>query len=53
MSCANDVVDGVVSVNRPTSVPEPATVLLMLAAFGFMAKSRKTNTTAKVKNFSA
>ena len=53
MSCANDVVDGVVSVNRPTSVPEPATVLLMLAAFGFMAKSRKTNTAAKVKNFSA
>lgn len=52
MSCANDIVDGVVSVNRPTtSVPEPATLLLMLIALGFMAKSRKT--TAKAKNFSA
>jgi hypothetical protein len=40
MSCANDVVDGVVSVNRPTSVPEPATLLLMLLALGFMANSR-------------
>ncbi|PKI16498.1 PEP-CTERM sorting domain-containing protein [Colwellia sp. 12G3] len=49
MSCANDVVDGVVSVNRPTSVPEPATVLLMLLALGFMAKSRSK----KANDFSA
>jgi hypothetical protein len=41
MSCANDVVDGLVSVNRPsTSVPEPASLLLMLLALAFMAKSR-------------
>jgi hypothetical protein len=39
MSCANDVVDGVVNVDRPTSVPEPGTLLLMLLALGFMAKS--------------
>jgi len=49
MSCANDVVDGVVSVNRPTSVPEPATLILMLIALGIMAKSRKT----KADKFSA
>ena len=49
MSCANDVVAGVVSVNRPTSVPEPTTLLLMLIALGFMAKSRKT----KANDFSA
>ncbi|PKG85069.1 hypothetical protein CXF85_05535 [Colwellia sp. 75C3] len=49
MSCANDVVDGVVSVNRPTSVPEPATLLLMLLALGFMAKSRSK----KANDFSA
>lgn len=43
MSCANDVVEGVVSVNRPgsNSIPEPATMLLMLLALGFMANSRK------------
>lgn len=49
MSCANDVVDGVVSVNRPTSVPEPATLLLMLLALGFMANSRSK----KSNDFSA
>ena len=49
MSCANDVVDGVVSVNRPTSVPEPATLLLMLLALAFMAKSRSK----KSNDFSA
>jgi hypothetical protein len=49
MSCANDVVDGVVSVNRSTSVPEPATVILMLIALGLMAKSRQT----KMNKFSA
>ncbi len=49
MSCANDVVDGVVSVNRPTSVSEPATIILMLFALGLMAKSRKT----KANKFSA
>ena len=42
MSCANDVVSGVVSVNRPaTSVPEPATFLLMLLALAFMVKTRR------------
>jgi len=40
MSCANDVVSGVVKVNRATSVPEPATWLLMLLAFGFIVRSR-------------
>lgn len=40
MSCANDVVSGVVKVNRATSVPEPATWLLILLAFGFMVRSR-------------
>ncbi|TWX66331.1 PEP-CTERM sorting domain-containing protein [Colwellia demingiae] len=49
MSCANDVVDGVVNVDRPTSVPEPTTLLLMLLALGFMAKSRNK----KANDFSA
>ncbi|ALO33469.1 hypothetical protein CMT41_01110 [Colwellia sp. MT41] len=49
MSCANDIVAGVVSVNRPTSVPEPATGLLMLLAFAFMAKIRSK----KANDFSA
>lgn len=49
MSCANDVVHGVVNVDRPTSVPEPTTLLLMLLAFGFMAKSRSK----KANDFSA
>ncbi|PKH88422.1 PEP-CTERM sorting domain-containing protein [Colwellia sp. Bg11-28] len=49
MSCANDVVDGVVNVDRPTSVPEPTTLLLMLLALGFMAKSRSN----KSNDFSA
>ncbi len=49
MSCANDVVEGVVSVDRPTSVPEPTTLFLMLLALVFMAKSRKT----KADEFSA
>jgi hypothetical protein len=50
MSCANDIVEGVATVNRPaTSVPEPATLLLMFIALGLMAKSRKT----KVNKFSA
>lgn len=40
MSCANDMVHGVVNVERPTSVPEPATLLLILLALGFMAKNR-------------
>jgi hypothetical protein len=41
MSCANDVVDGVVSVNRPsTNVPEPASLVLMLLALAFMVKIR-------------
>jgi hypothetical protein len=40
MSCANDVVDGIVNVNRPTSVPEPATIFIMLFALVFMAKTR-------------
>ncbi len=44
MSCANDAVDGVVSVNRATSVPEPASLLLLVIALGLIAKSRKTKT---------
>ncbi len=44
MSCANDVVDGIVNVNRPTSVPEPATLLIMLFALIFMAKNRVKKT---------
>ncbi|HBY86958.1 MAG TPA: hypothetical protein DEO86_13915 [Colwellia sp.] len=45
MSCANDMVHGVVNVNRPTSVPEPTTLLLMLLALVFIAKkhSKKAN----------
>ncbi len=49
MSCANDVVAGVVDVTRPTSVPEPATLLLMLIGLGFIVNSRKN----KNKVFSA
>ena len=53
MSCANDIVDGVVSVNRPdgstNKIPEPTTILLMLLALAFLAKSRNT----KGSNFSA
>lgn len=47
MSCANDVVNGVVNVNQKsskptTSVPEPSTMLLMLIAFAYFA-SRRNN----------
>jgi len=52
MSCANDIVEGLVNVDRsgrPTSVPEPATFLLMLLALAFMARSRSK----KTDNFSA
>lgn len=50
MSCANDVVEGVANVTNPTtSVPEPATLLLVLIALGLMANSRKS----KKQNFSA
>ena len=52
MSCANDIVDGVVSVNRPdggtNKIPEPATWILMLLALAFMV-TRKN----KANNFSA
>ena len=41
MSCANDVVDGVVNVDRSTSIPEPATLLLMLLALAFMVNTRR------------
>ncbi len=41
MSCANDVVEGLVNVNRPTSVPEPTALLLMLFALGLIAKTRR------------
>ncbi|MEW6993999.1 PEP-CTERM sorting domain-containing protein [Colwelliaceae bacterium MEBiC 14330] len=40
MSCANDVVDGIVNVNRATSVPEPTTLLLVLLALAFIVKAR-------------
>lgn len=51
MSCANDMIHGVVNVDRPqaTSVPEPATYLLMLLALAYMANSRKK----KSNDFSA
>ena len=49
MSCANDMVHGVVDVNRPTSVPEPTTWLLMLLALVFMAKEHNK----KANDFSA
>jgi hypothetical protein len=41
MSCANDIVDGVVNVDRPTNVPEPAMFLLMLIGLGFIANAKK------------
>ncbi len=41
MSCANDVVEGLVDVNRPTSVPEPTALLLVLFALGLIAKTRR------------
>lgn len=40
ISCANDIVEGVVNVDHPNKVPEPATILLMLLALGFMATRR-------------
>jgi hypothetical protein len=49
MSCANDIVHGVVNVDRPTSVPEPTTWLLMLLALVFMAKKHNK----KANDFSA
>lgn len=51
MSCANDMVHGVVNTNRPViiPVPEPATLLLMFLAFAFMVKTRGK----KVDSFSA
>lgn len=57
MSCANDVVNGVVDVTRSgkpnggggTSVPEPTTLVLMLMGFAFVANSRKK----KAKTFTA
>ena len=41
MSCANDVVQGVVNVDRPStnSIPEPPSLLLMLLALVFLAMS--------------
>ena len=42
MSCANDMVHGVVNVNRPTSVPEPTTLLLLgFGMIGFAGIGRK------------
>ncbi|GAA0817547.1 PEP-CTERM sorting domain-containing protein [Colwellia sp. D2M02] len=49
MSCANDVVQGVVDVAKVTSVPEPTTFLLMLIALGVIANTKRK----KVKAFSA
>jgi len=45
MSCANDIVEGVVKVNHngnrpPNNIPEPASLLLMLLALAFIAKRR-------------
>jgi len=51
MSCANDIIHGVVNVDRPqtNSIPEPTTFLLVLLALGLMAKRRHK----KINHFSA
>lgn len=49
MTCANDVVSGIASVNRPNvpvTIPEPTTLLLMLLALAFLAKSRSKKANA-------
>jgi len=40
MSCANDVIHDVVSVNRPSTIPEPATMMLFLLGLAFIARSK-------------
>lgn len=41
MSCANDIIEGVAKVSARTSVPEPSTMLLMLAGIGGLAMRKK------------
>jgi len=55
MSCANDIVSGVVDINnrpgtKPVNVPEPATFLLLLIGLGFIVNSRRNNTLAAENN---
>lgn len=45
MSCANDIVSGLVDVTQPggsnNSIPEPSVIILMLTALGFLANRRR------------
>lgn len=41
MTCANDIIEGVAKVGARTSVPEPSTIFLMLAAIAGLAMRRK------------
>ena len=51
MSCANDIIEGLVSISNdtPVDVPEPETLLLLLLGLGAIAARRKVNT----RNFQA
>ncbi|MCW8833104.1 MAG: PEP-CTERM sorting domain-containing protein [Colwellia sp.] len=40
MSCANDVIHDVVSVNRPSTIPEPATMMLFLLGLAVIARNK-------------
>lgn len=46
MSCANDIIEGLVSIKdkpgSPSPIPEPQTILLMLLGMAGIAYRRKT-----------